>query len=1674
MTQIQPDKRPESPLVQHLEEASEKGVLNSHGSLDLSERQAFEGKLRLSEEKYRQLFLSMAQGVVYHDAQGAVIDANPAACQILGLNLGQLLGKNSLDPAWRCIREDGSVYPGEQHPSMLALASGKAVADRVMGVWRAAENRYRWILINATPIFHPDFARPSQVHVTFTDITESRETLAALHRQRTFNEAIFESAVGVLLVLDRRGSIVRANQLVERLTGFSRAELLGQPVWDWLIPAERMEEVKAVFKDLQAHAQPSEYENEWLTRKGERILFHWYNTVLFDAAGTVEFVIAQGRDISVWRRAENERKASQQLVRINEERLRLATEGVSDGLWEWNLQSGEIYCSAGWKALLGYGEADAFEINFDSWGLLLHPDDRAATLRQVDAYLAGRIPRFDIEFRMRHRDGHWVDLLSRGTLARDENGQPMQPLRLLGLHTDITQRKRTEAELQQSTQRFHTLFESSPDPLWLMDGDLFVDCNQAAVSLLGYPDKHALMNVHPAVFSPEFQPDGESSFDKSARMNRIAYAQGIHRFEWRHQRLDGSQFPVEVTLSAIVVDQRPMLYCSWRDISAQKASEARIRQDREQGDILRGLLELGFSNDPLATILDHALTRVLGLSWLSLLPKAGVFLAQANSDCLRLVVGKNFEPALCALCAAVRIGKCVCGRAASSLQMQYVSHIDDAHDLTYPGMADHGHYSLPLLAGKQLLGVLVLYLPLNFKREAYKEEFLAAVANILSGIIHRKQEEAVLQEREALYRNVVETSTDGFFMTDRDGRLLEVNDAYTRFSGYPREALLGMRLTDLEAKESAEDIDAHIEKIILQGADLFETRHRTKDGEIWPVEMSVSYLPLHGGRFFAFARDIAQRDELRQALLQHRADLEKQVLLRTRELNSSRDQLEAIIDTLPAILFIKDVQGRYLRINRRFETEVGVQKDQVIGHTDLDIHPLAVADSIIRIDRQVLASGVAITFEECVPQQDGLLHNYLTTKLPLRDAEGVNVALLGIAIDITPLKTLQEQLSRAQSIAHLGSWRANLTNGELAWSDETYRIFGIPAAEPMSLERFFASLIHPDDRAEVLARWDAALQGQPYDIEHRIVVDGQIKWVRELAAFHHDTSGRPLHAEGSVQDISEIKQTQIALQTTLEEATRLARVKSEFLANMSHEIRTPLNGILGLAQVGKRENAGRESQRLFDQLVESGQLLLGIVNDILDFSKIEAGKLNIEMAAVQLDRIVQHVAVMCSDRASSKGLPLRIEVDETLPAWFMGDPLRITQILVNLMGNAIKFTETGAVALAISRDAGRIVFRVRDSGIGMTPAQVANLFQPFEQADASITRRFGGTGLGLAITQRLVDLMEGEIRVDSELGVGSCFEVCLPLLEVDTPDNTHRLDTPSTTRVQLGRNALLGLRILAAEDNLVNRMVLQDMLSLEGAHLVCVENGRQALDLIVAEGEAVWSILLTDIHMPVMDGHELARQLREIAPGLPIIGVTAHALADERQHCLDSGMMAHVAKPIVLEDLLATILRFARQLAADGAASLAASPADAAAVVIGAEVVGAAVDCVVDNSLDTTALIDWAELLAYYRGRHAFVDKLLTATLSSQADAPGKLRAAARAFDFEALAFAAHSFAGVAGALQANSLREFAKTVERHAREGQLEAITQAVSLAERVERCLTVLRQRLEMPQSTRYGDSV
>jgi len=376
-------------------------------------------------------------------------------------------------------------------------------------------------------------------------------------------------------------------------------------------------------------------------------------------------------------------------------------------------------------------------------------------------------------------------------------------------------------------------------------------------------------------------------------------------------------------------------------------------------------------------------------------------------------------------------------------------------------------------------------------------------------------------------------------------------------------------------------------------------------------------------------------------------------------------------------------------------------------------------------------------------------------------------------------------------------------------------------------------------------------------------------------------------------------------------AERLSQVKGDFLANMSHEIRTPLNGVLGLAQIGHRDHDGPVRQ-IFEQIMDSGQLLLGIINDILDFSKIEAGKLQIETLPVNLQALLDRATAQVRDRASHKGLNLSTEVAPDLPATCLSDPMRLEQVLLNLLSNAVKFTATGQVQVSAGQREGQLVLSVTDTGIGMTPEQVNSLFQPFEQGDSSTTRQYGGTGLGLSISKRLVELLGGQIVVESTPGVGSRFDVVLPLVSsppVTAPDTLAPESTPPERPIG---QRLAGLRVLAAEDNMINQMVLREFLALEGADCVMADGGAEAIECVMQQGEDRFDIVLMDIQMPGMSGYEATRELHKLAPGLPVVGQTAHAMMEDRIKCQEAGMVDLVVKPIDLNVLVQTIQRRAR------------------------------------------------------------------------------------------------------------------------------------------------------------------
>jgi signal transduction histidine kinase/CheY-like chemotaxis protein len=386
-----------------------------------------------------------------------------------------------------------------------------------------------------------------------------------------------------------------------------------------------------------------------------------------------------------------------------------------------------------------------------------------------------------------------------------------------------------------------------------------------------------------------------------------------------------------------------------------------------------------------------------------------------------------------------------------------------------------------------------------------------------------------------------------------------------------------------------------------------------------------------------------------------------------------------------------------------------------------------------------------------------------------------------------------------------------------------------------------------------------------------------------------------------VRNVTDRRELEETREANRREAERLARVKSEFLANMSHEIRTPLNAVLGLAQIGSREGAGRGAPRHFQGIVEAGRHLLSIVDDILDFSKLEAGKLSVERRAFSLSAAVDSVVGLVAGRTAAKGLALPVTLAPDLPDWVEGDVLRVKQVLVNLLSNAVKFTDRGQVSLMVRAEAEWVSFEVADTGIGMDEPLLARLFQPFEQADGSTTRRFGGTGLGLAISRNLAALMGGEILVVSRPGQGSVFTLRVPL------PVTAAAVAPIVPVATAGPR-LSGLHVLAAEDNEVNRLILQAQLENEGCGVVFARNGEEALAAIADAQSRAFDAVLMDVQMPVMDGIEATRQLRRLAPELPVIGLTAHALPEERDRCLAAGMADHVTKPIDMDRLVACLL----------------------------------------------------------------------------------------------------------------------------------------------------------------------
>lgn len=625
----------------------------------------------------------------------------------------------------------------------------------------------------------------------------------------------------------------------------------------------------------------------------------------------------------------------------------------------------------------------------------------------------------------------------------------------------------------------------------------------------------------------------------------------------------------------------------------------------------------------------------------------------------------------------------------------------------------------------------------------------------------------------------------------------------------------------------------------------------------------------------------------------------------------TRNLIEASLDPVAAI----NSQGIITDVNKATEEITGFSRDHLIGSDFCSYftEPEKARRGYEKVITQGLMRDYPLTARHSSGRTTEVLYNASVYRNEAGEVQGVFAA----ARDITDRKQVENQLSKSQSnlaeaqrISHIGSWDLDTASNKLIWSDETYRIFGMEPQQFKETYEAFLDAIHPNDREMVNKVYQDSIKNKtPYDIVHRLLLrDGTVKYVNEQCETSYDSNGRPIRSIGIIRDITDRKHAEEE-QIARKSAEEANRAKSQFLSNMSHEIRTPMNAILGFAQLLERDPSISPKQDEYVQIIiRRGASLLQLINDILDISKIEVGKITLNETTFCLHTLLDDLTMMFHPLADARGLQFLVERDESVPLYATADGQKFRQVLVNLIGNAIKFTETGGVTVRVhaekvegttleGKEALRLVTEVEDTGPGIPEEETGRIFDVFQQAAAGV--KAGGTGLGLSISRKLVEILGGKLTVSSQAGKGSCFRFEALLAPADADFEQEKTASHRIIGLELGTGPY---RILVVDDVPTNRALLCELLRPIGFEIREAQNGVEALETF-----AQWlpHAVLMDMSMPVMDGYEAIKRLKSTEKGraIPIIAITASAFNDSEKQVMETGVVAYLRKPFHPEEL---------------------------------------------------------------------------------------------------------------------------------------------------------------------------
>lgn len=797
---------------------------------------------------------------------------------------------------------------------------------------------------------------------------------------------------------------------------------------------------------------------------------------------------------------------------------------------------------------------------------------------------------------------------------------------------------------------------------------------------------------------------------------------------------------------------------------------------------------------------------------------------------------------------------------------------------------------IPLInAHNNIIGTLSVFdtkprRELTTKQKRLLELLSIEITSLVSEIKSKKEWNHFLKLYKLSHDLICEADTDGF--------LQRINPAFKTVLGWSEEDLLNKSFYNFLHPYDLQSTSDEF-KQLSSGKNVvnFTNRFKTKKGEYRTLQWSVT-AETDAQKVLAIARDVTKDKNVQQKIL------------------ASENKLKIFVENTQGFMFTHDLSGNFLFINNNGAQHLGFTRAEVQSMNLFDLIPddyhLQINDYFLEIKTKGKTTGLMRT------RHKNGNHIIWIFNCVLENTVEDKPYVICNAIDITErhnltkdLKNKNKKLEEANNIARLGNWELDLKEKKLNWSKVARKIFEVDAdfePNPENELLFYKSGESRDSRFNALKA--AVLHGNNWDLELELTTaKGNDIWIRSIG-IPEFVDGRCLKIRGTFQDITQIKDMEASLISAKEDAEHANRAKSEFLANMSHEIRTPLNGIIGFTDLLIKTQLNETQQQYLSIVTQSGNALLNTINDILDFSKIEAGKLEMNRSKFNLYEMAEESADVIKYQVQSKGLEMLLNISADLPKYIWADELRLKQILINLLGNAVKFTEKGEIELKVEALTNpqlqeiKYRFAVRDTGIGINPDKKLKIFDAFSQEDASTTKRYGGTGLGLTISNKLLGLMNSKLQVESTLGKGSTFY--FEIILQSEPGESIEIQNLDTIK-----------KVLIVDDNTNNRLIINKMLSLKQIKSIEANSGTEAIRLITS-GEK-FDVILMDYHMPDLDGLESIKRIREILKesinDQPII--LLHSSSDETiiKACEKLNVTHRLLKPIKLKDMYSSLVR---------------------------------------------------------------------------------------------------------------------------------------------------------------------